>query len=482
MSSFSEFQKSEYEHIAEAHFKAIEAISFFFRYYLLVMSLPIPILAVLFGFSGRGKDFETAAVSLIGLASPFFIVVGVVGFCMMMYITNLKMDVVLYSRVVNSIRKYFYDTYDADHTNKLLMRQLPQSAYIPPYRDVSFGFVILAFAVFNALYIGLGAHVLFVSQWKDASSLEQLGFGAYRAVDVIVVSIIPVSAFCLHFISYFIFARHREFGYLRSSAIGVDIDGVLNKHREKFCEMAATKLGKHIQPDEIKILPVHENADLSEPITRDDERQIFNDPRYWLEMPELEGAADAIRSIRQAFLLPVHIFTHRPWPDVMPHEAVNRADLNASRRSWRSAANEMLKRSNAKVCARIWVYLATRWNYRTSIKYITKYWLLHHRVMFDSLLVERGNENIVYSRGRYENRFNYAKKKRIKFFVEDDWIKAVKLSYICDVVFLIDHPYNRALAQSELKHANHSIIGRLPANVVRVESWVELKRIIGQLV
>lgn len=30
-STFSEFQKSEYEHIAEAHFKAIEAISVFFR-------------------------------------------------------------------------------------------------------------------------------------------------------------------------------------------------------------------------------------------------------------------------------------------------------------------------------------------------------------------------------------------------------------------------------------------------------------------
>src|SRR5262249_10334746 len=134
--------KSEYDHIAEAHFKAIEAISFFFRYYLLVMSLPATLLAVLFAFAGReATGFEKVAISLLGLASPFFIVVGIVGFCMLMYITNMRMDVVLYSRVVNSIRKFFYDAHDADQTNKLLMRQLPQSAYVPPYRDVSFGFL-----------------------------------------------------------------------------------------------------------------------------------------------------------------------------------------------------------------------------------------------------------------------------------------------------------------------------------------------------
>ncbi len=105
-----------------------------------------------------------------------------------------------------------------------------------------------------------------------------------------------------------------------------------------------------------------------------------------------------------------------------------------------------------------------------------------HGITFDSLLVERGNENIVYSRGRYENRFNYAKKKRIRFFVEDDWVKALKLSYVCDVVFLIDHPYNRSAAQENSKHANELVIGKLPTNVIRVASWGELKKIISQLV
>jgi hypothetical protein len=481
-SHFFEFQKLEYEKIADAHFKALEAISFFFRYYLLVMSVPLSILAVLFGIAGRGSDFEKAAVSLLGLASIFFIVVGVVGFCMMMYIINMKMDVVLYSRVVNSIRKFFYDEHDADHTNKLLMRQLPQSAFFPSYRDMPFGFVILAFALFDVLYLGLGAHLLIATQFKGAAVVHDLNPGIYSRTETIVFAAIIGLGLVAHFIAYQLFATYREFSYLRASAIGIDIDGVLNKHREKFCELAGSKLGKHIRPDEIKVLPVSDNVGLSHPMTRADERQIFNDPEYWLEMPALEGAAEAIKSIKRSLLLPVHIFTYRPWPDLSASGGADRAQLRAAREAWRNAADEMARRANAKECVRLWVNIRTFFNDRMSITYITKYWLRQNDILFDSLLVEKGNENIVYARGRYENRFNYAKRKKIRFFVEDDWVKAIKLSYICDVVFLIDHPYNRTAEEDVSKHADSSIIGKLPPNILRVESWNKLKKMITQLV
>ena len=67
-------------------FKANEAISLFFRYYLLVMSLPLPLRGVLFGLIGRNENFEKVAISLLGVASPFFVVVGIVGSCMVAYI------------------------------------------------------------------------------------------------------------------------------------------------------------------------------------------------------------------------------------------------------------------------------------------------------------------------------------------------------------------------------------------------------------
>lgn len=480
--TFSEFQKVEYEQIAAAHFKAIEAISFFFRYYLLVMSLPASFFAILVGFVGRGPDIDKVSVSLIGLVFPVFIAVGAVGFCMMIYIINMKMDVVLYSRVVNSIRKFFYDAHDTDQTNKLCMRQLPQSAYIPPYRDISFGFVILAFAIFDVVYLALGIHLFIGTHINGASSVQALGFGGYTRTEFETFLAVVVAAFGLHFLAYYLFSRQREFSYLQASAIGIDIDGVLNQHREKFCEMAARKLKKAIYPDEIKVLPVHENAGLSHAITRDDERAIFNDPEYWVDMPALEGAADAIKAIKRSFLLPVHIFTHRPWPDLSVGGGADRATVRAVRKLWRDAADRMVQQANAKECVRLWVNLMMALNYRIAMTYITKYWLRKNGFLYNSLLVERGNENIVYARGRYENRFNYAKQRKIKFFVEDDWVKAVKLSYICDVVFLIDHPYNQGTDDDRTKHANAEVIGKLPSNVIRVKSWNNLKKVISQLV
>jgi hypothetical protein len=482
-STFADFQKVEYEYIAEAHFKAIEAISFFFRYYLLVMSLPVSIAALLFGLAAHGLQFDQPTViALLGFTAPILIVVGLVGFCMLMYIINIKMDVVLYSRVVNSIRKFFYDLHDGDHTNKMLMRQLPQSASIPAYRDMPFGFVVLAFALFNTLYIALGTHLLITAEIGGASSAKALGFGLYSRWGVALYSIGVAAAFAAHFLAYGLFSRHREYAYLRATAIGIDIDGVLNRHREWFCEMASRKLGKQLRPEDIKVLPVHENAGLNPPITRNDELAIFNDPEYWVDMPVLEGAADAIKTITRSYLLPVHIFTYRPWPDKSVGPGFSREQMRELRRSWRNAADTMARRANVKECVRLWVNIVTAVNFRMSIRFITKYWLRANGIAYDSLLVEKGNENIVYSRGRYENRFNYAKRKKIKFFVEDEWVKAIKLSYICDLVFLIAHPYNLGTEGNPLRHENETIIGRLPSNIMRVDSWSSLKKAITQLV
>jgi len=58
-------------------------------------------------------------------------------------------------------------------------------------------------------------------------------------------------------------------------------------------------------------------------------------------------------------------------------------------------------------------------------------------------MIEQGHEDVADPQGRFRNRFYVARKKGIRFFVEDDLEKAIKLAYICDVVFLLDHPYNR---------------------------------------
>lgn len=83
-------------------------------------------------------------------------------------------------------------------------------------------------------------------------------------------------------------------------------------------------------------------------------------------------------------------------------------------------------------------------------------------IEYDYITIERGSEDVSDPQGHFRNRFYVSRKKKIRFFVEDDHEKASKLAYICDIVFLIEQPYN----ESE----------KIPTNVIRVGSWDEIYR------
>lgn len=62
------------------------------------------------------------------------------------------------------------------------------------------------------------------------------------------------------------------------------------------------------------------------------------------------------------------------------------------------------------------------------------------------------------------DRYSFAKKRRISYFVEDEYENALRLSKICEIVFLVKQPYN---------------IGKeLPFNVIPVENINELEKYI----
>ncbi len=88
---FEGYLNAEYRHIAEAHFRTIEAISSFFRYYLLIMSLPITLLALAIGISSQSDKVLEAIFSLGPLLSAVLFVISMVGFGMLLYIINLRM-------------------------------------------------------------------------------------------------------------------------------------------------------------------------------------------------------------------------------------------------------------------------------------------------------------------------------------------------------------------------------------------------------
>jgi uncharacterized HAD superfamily protein len=103
------------------------------------------------------------------------------------------------------------------------------------------------------------------------------------------------------------------------------------------------------------------------------------------------------------------------------------------------------------------------WRLRVEpIDLITKCWLRANGFQYDKLTIEKGSEDVSDPQGRFRNRFYISRKKKIRFFVEDHHEKAGKLAYICDVVFLVEHPYNKG--------------EEIPNNVKRVSSWVDIYR------
>jgi len=103
----------------------------------------------------------------------------------------------------------------------------------------------------------------------------------------------------LHGLTYWWQTWYRDTTYLRSHIIGLDIHGVLNRHRTHFCALLRDHLDKDVDFEDIQKMPVHKCPHLD--VTSSDEHAVFNLPQYWTEMPVNEEAQDALKKLRNAF-------------------------------------------------------------------------------------------------------------------------------------------------------------------------------------
>jgi uncharacterized HAD superfamily protein len=448
---FGRFLLSEYSNIAEAHFNTTETISAFLKHYLTIVSAPIAVLGVIVSVgSVQAVDYNMVS-SVAFIVAILFVIISFVGLMVLSYITNLRMDALLYARTVNGIRKYFYDREcQLDIATKNKLRVLPQSPLLPAYREIRFfGPVVLIFASLNTAYFYPGIAVL-----------AHCRFGVVESFTYPAVWFLTSLFFAAHIGVYFYYAHYREGAYLRSRILGVDIDGVINLHREQFCRLLYANTSKQMDPEQITTIPVHNCPGLG--ITREDEKLVFNDPTYWTEMPIMKGAANTLKQLQSSMGFRVHFFTHRPWPVTA---GLSRPDKKQINRKWADASEayaRQVRRNNSW-----WSSLISQLRSIGDghIDRITKVWLQEHSFQYDKVMIEKGNKA---GPSRHTvNRFYTCRMKSIGYFVEDDLSNAKKLAFICDVVFLIDHPYNQA--------------DQLPANVIRVRSWDEILRHLNEI-
>jgi len=260
---------------------------------------------------------------------------------------------------------------------------------------------------------------------------------------------------------YWLIARFRERGYQKSRILGVDIDGVLNKHREQFCLVLEERTSKQLTADSIIRIPVHEIPNCN--VSAEDERAVFNWPSYWTQMPEVESVGEVVKKIRNELGFDIWIFTHRPWPRP---EWYRKERADEYRVAWEEASC-WSQYAMARSVRRLEKWLGDRWIPEVlgsrPIRSLTKTWLREKEIPYEKLIIERGNTDSRDPLFATRNRFVISARKEIRAFVEDDLNKARRLADVCEVVFLVDQPYNQLLG-GEL----------LPKNVIRVKEWMDI--------
>lgn len=414
-SSFKSFLLSEYSSLGQAHFNTIQSISSFFHYYILILTASI-------AGGGLFVNYLKGAEKNLAPILPFLIVslaiISLVGFFLLVYISNLRFDAILYARSVNGIRKFFYNNEGFSPAAELHMRPLPRVISFPRfYEPRYFLAVAITFGLLNSFSLGLS----FVSCRALYSA-----YGDPFLDSVLILTV--VLFFGSHIWFYYSLAQMREKDYVRTNWIGIDIDGVLNRHREQFCLFMRFLFRKRIKPANITTIPVHDCKQLNIPLHQ--EREVFHHPEYWKRMQSFSGAAEIIDRLQNSFGYKIHVITSRPWPNF-----------------------RLLDKNQKKRYKKLWRF--------KNIKTITKKWLHTCGIRFNRFTIE-GDNSISFSPNvNYNNRFWLASKDRFRMFIEDDLPKAIKLTHICDVVFLIDQPYNQSDSY-------------MPANLIRVKEWKEI--------
>ena len=459
---FTDFQIQEYDKIAEAHFKANDTISSFFRYYILLMSIPLTASVLIFA---RTEDLKVALESLkpfFQVIGIFFIVIAVVGLLMMIYVNHLRSDVTLYARTVNGVRRYFYDHSELSARQRKNYKVLPDDVNF--FAGSSFLPVVMVFAFLNSFYLFTGIFILkkYIERpFPIPSAFLEINIFYYVGI-----------FFVIHLIIFNALNFKRNYGYYYfckpKVVLGVDIDGVLNKHREQFSSILYEQTQRTINPDSINKIPVHRCDGLN--VSEEEEVNVFNYPDYWADMPPLEDAPRWIKRIKNSSNIKIWIFTSRPWPE---QRNTSKKQFDILLRKWTKRLSELERLVNYWHLEHFFDHYETH----NMLGAITRLWLKKHDFIFDKLIVEKTSSHFFDKKTETKNRLELARnKKQLKIFVEDDIGKAVRLCAFCELVFLFDQPYNQSIKDSINTQFEKE---DFPKNLIRVYSWREISDVLG---
>ena len=474
-SPFDNFQIEEYKNISNAHFESVKQISTFFRYYLLILAAPVFILNVVSAAQGGISNFLNGGDASLyyTIVSYYLIAVAIIGFFIFLYVINLRLDAVLYARAVNKVRKYFYQTSALDIKKYDQYLQLPTVSTKPKYFEMAF-FVPMLF-VFSILNCGLIYSALKIKSLKNVyfgnwiyplNKISWLDFPiSYSSIFFLTFLFI-----FLHIAGYVILVYFRNNHYLKSYAIGIDIDGVLNDQTKHFKFWLEKMTGKVLDIALLKEIPVSLNEQIG--VSDFDEKVVFNTKEYWETLPAKDDAAKRVNDFQKRFGLKLQFFSYRDWPQYGAEENKIK-DIIKGKECTPLEKNEITKITK-KWLKQKGIDVIMPNNIFSSIYYRLRNPFLSRK----KAMIEIGNPYISDTRfWNYfrksilnRNRFQGANLKSFKFSIEDTPENAIKLSGLCEYVFMFDEPYNSDILKYDF-----------PKNVIRVNSWNDIYRYLKSL-
>jgi len=165
----SDFMIQEYDQIASAYFGLRDQVNDWFKTYLSLIGLPLTVLVAVLRFAEEQLPISIA--QLPDVVAGLLVLVAALGFFVALSIVAMRMEMILYARTINGIRRYFAEL-DQKAKSKGGERELaaylvlPTSDSIPPFFEswramfwqvIIIGFIdgaILAVAVQSLLRVG----------------------------------------------------------------------------------------------------------------------------------------------------------------------------------------------------------------------------------------------------------------------------------------------------------------------------------------
>lgn len=156
-------------------------MSTFYRYYILITVIPLTTIALaVVNITGESYREEFKYFFQVIFGASIFLI-SMLGISVLSYIEGLRLDAILYARVVNSIREHFFNLKEAKNYS-FGKPVLPTSRDVPKYQDFGAHFIIyMVCAVLNSVYGAAGVFIMYfdinrIEFLKRISVIEWLAF------------------------------------------------------------------------------------------------------------------------------------------------------------------------------------------------------------------------------------------------------------------------------------------------------------------